>query len=61
MKDKKEKKYKCFNITKDELNAILAGEEQIRSCSEGSDQEYSDWAEKQIALIRSFYKKVKIQ
>lgn len=57
----KAKKYKCFNITKEELDAILAGEEQIRSCGESADEDYSKWAEVQIKNIRSFYSKVKIQ
>ena len=57
----KPKKYKCFNITKNELEAILQGMEQIRSCAEASDEEYSEWANEQITLINSFYRKVKIQ
>lgn len=61
MKKPKEKKYKCFNITKEELNAILEGSEQIRSCAEGSDEDYAEWAEKVVSLINSFYRKVKIQ
>lgn len=57
----KQRKYKCFNITKEELDAIIQGQEQIRSCAECSDEAYAEWAEKQISLINSFYRKVKIQ
>lgn len=57
----KQKKYKCFNITKDELDAIIAGMEQIRADSESADEKYAEWAGKQISLIDSFYRKVKIQ
>ncbi len=57
----KEKKYKVFNITKKELDAILNGQEQIRSAAESSDEEYANWAEEQVKLITSFYRKVKIQ
>lgn len=60
-KQEKTKKYKAFNITKEELDAILSGMEQIRSDSESSDEEYALWASKQIDLINSFYRKVKIQ
>lgn len=57
----KEKKYKVFNVTKEELDAILAGSEQMRSDAEGSGEEFAKWASKQVALITSFYRKVKIQ
>lgn len=57
----KEKKYKVFNITKKELDAILNGQEQMRSCAESSDEEYANWAEEQVKLITSFYRKVKSQ
>lgn len=57
----KVKKYKCFNITVDELQAIINGQEQMRSDAECSDEEYSEWANGQIELINSFYRKVKIQ
>ena len=57
----KPKKYKCFNITEDELNAILNGQEQMRSDAECSDEGYAEWANEQIKLINSFYRKVKIQ
>lgn len=61
MAKQKEKKYKCFNITKEELDAILAGQEQIRSDAESADENYAKWAEEQVKLINSFYRKVKIQ
>ena len=57
----KVKKYKCFNITEDELKAILNGQEQMRSDAESSDEDYAEWASEQIKLINSFYLKVKIQ
>lgn len=57
----KPKKYKCFNITEDELKAILNGQEQMRSDAESSDEEYAEWANEQVKLINSFYRKVKIQ
>lgn len=57
----KVKKYKCFNITEDELEAIINGQEQMRSDAESSDEEYAKWANEQIKLINSFYRKVKIQ
>ena len=58
---KKIKKYKAFNITQEELNAIRAAEEQLRSCSESSSEEYAEWVFEQITLIRSFILKLKIQ
>lgn len=57
----KVKKYKCFNITEDELKAILNGQEQMRSDAESADEDYAEWASEQIKLINSFYLKVKIQ
>lgn len=61
MSNQKEKKYKCFNITEAELKAILNGQEQIRSVSEAADEDFGNWANEQINLINSFYRKVKIQ
>ena len=55
------KKYKVFNITENELKAILEGRDQISACAECSDEEYAIWAKTQMKLINSFYKKVKIQ
>lgn len=60
-RSEKVKKYKCFNITEDELKAILNAQEQIRNDSESADDDYVEWANKQIKLINSFYRKVKIQ
>lgn len=57
----KPKKYKCFNITEDELKAILNAQEQIRSDAESADDDYGEWANEQVKLINSFYRKVKIQ
>lgn len=57
----KSKKYKCFNITQDELNAILNGQEQMRSDAERSGEDYAEWAYEQIKLINSFYRKIKLQ
>lgn len=54
-------KYKCFNITKEELDAIRNAEEQIRSCSEAGEEDYGEWAGEQLKLIASFLRKVKIQ
>lgn len=55
----KVKKYKCLNITEDELKAILNGQEQMRSDAESSDEDYAEWASEQVKLINSFYRKVK--
>lgn len=57
----KVRKYKVFNVTREELNAILAGSEQISADSEAADENYREWGFKQMELINSFYKKVKIQ
>lgn len=57
----KVKMYKCFNITEDELKAIINGQEQMRSDAESAHEEYAEWANTQIKLINSFYRKVKIQ
>ena len=60
-KKEKVRKYKCFNITSEELDAIRAGSEQMRDCSEASDEEYAEWASEQMKLIYSFLSKVKLQ
>ncbi|WP_177764059.1 hypothetical protein [Flavobacterium sp. I3-2] len=57
----KQRKYKCFNITEEELDAIIQGQEQIRSCAECADEGYVEWVNKQISLINSFHRKVRIQ
>lgn len=57
----KVRKYKAFNITQEELSAIMNGAEQMRSDAESSDEEYAKWAEKQITLINQFRSKLKIQ
>lgn len=57
----KVKKYKCFNITEDELKAILNAQEQIINDAECAGDDYVEWANEQVKLINSFYRKVKIQ
>ncbi|WP_333862584.1 hypothetical protein [Sphingobacterium sp.] len=61
MAKQKEKKYKAFNITKAEYEAIESRMEQIRHDSESADEEYAQWASEQITLISSFLRKVKPQ
>lgn len=57
----KPRKYKCFDITGDELKAIFNAQEQIRSDAESADDDYVEWANEQMKLINSFYRKLKIQ
>lgn len=61
-KQKKDRKYKAFNITSDELDAIYNGLEQMSSCIEnGCNEEMEKFYNEQIVLIQQFRKKIKIQ